>query len=182
MPHWSQLENTPKSSSSRPHNSKSLCFPLKALQWFCFSWKSRVSSLHCVPALRSIVIHLTSKPESSWITASLRPAPPIYFCNQEMGNFLHFVKPSQRASATGLPLQTFLETQRWNEASPLTAGAIRGPIFLIFIKHLYPASEWQFLFIQHLSVGARAGLSMVGGRLSFLYRCCLWCILQIWKE
>lgn len=40
------------------------------------------------------------------------------FLQSGNGEFPSFFKPSQRASATWLPLQTFLETQRWDQAFP----------------------------------------------------------------
>lgn len=177
---WSQLLRSPKSSSSRPHNSRAFVFPLKAPSVVCFSWKSRVSSLHCVPALEIIVIHLTSKSDTVTFTQA---RPPIFSYNQEMRGISFIFKPSQRASATGLPFTNFfLKLKRWNEASPLTAGAIRGQqlsdLYQTLTQHL---GMTIFLFIQHLSVGARAGLSMGGGRLK-PYTDVARCILQIWKE
>lgn len=139
------MPSFPISYSSRTTPPPSLPLPRPAvraplfsntrpLQWFCFSWKSQASSLHCVPALEIIVIHPTSKSEP-W-SAHLRLVPPIFSYNQEMGNFLHFLNHPSEPLPHGFLYKLFLK-HKDGIIPPSPLVVIRGPSLpLILIKHL----------------------------------------------
>lgn len=106
--------------------SESLCFLTEGpFSDFCFSWKSRVSSLHCVPALEIIVIHLTSKSEA-W-SAHLRLVPPIFSYNQEMGYFLHFLNHPNEPLPHGFLYKLFLKHKDGIRPPPPLQWPLRVP-------------------------------------------------------
>lgn len=117
-------------------------------------------------------------------SAHLRLAPPIFSYNQEMGNFLHFVKPSQRASATGLPFTNFSWNTKMEWGPPLWLQGLLGvPAFLWSLSNTYPASWNDNIFCLYNTFlwGPGLGWARVGGRLK-PYTDVAPCILQILKE
>lgn len=92
-----------------------------------FFMEKRVSSLHCVPALEIIVIHLTSKSEPR--SVHLRLVPPIFSYNQEMGNFLHFLNHPSESLPHGFLYKLFLKHKDGIGPPPLQRP-LRVPAFL----------------------------------------------------
>lgn len=72
-------------------------------------------------------------------TSSFKARSTHIFLQSGNGVFPSFFKPSQRASATWLPLQTFLETQGWNRASPHCSGhrvSVSSDLYQTLVGHI----------------------------------------------